>query len=141
MKVIVVSILSILLFACQPNESKEKPATGNKALDRVEEPVVEYYPDGKKKMEGLLVNGERHEIWKYYHKNGFLWSEGSYWYGKRKGFSTIYFEDGKKKMEGNYKEDIKIGIWKIWNRDGSLLKEINLDEMLSKSDSLKLDLH
>lgn len=136
MNKIVLILLSVVLFAC--NEAKVE--TESKTVERKVEQVVEHYPDGKKKLEGEIVNGERHGAWKYYYKNGFLWSEGKFWYGERKGYSIIYFEDGRKKMEGTYAKDLKIGIWKLWNPDGSLNREIDLDKMLSAADSVKLEL-
>ena len=79
-------------------------------------------------------------MWKYYYANGFLWSEGSFWYGERKGYSIIYYNTGKKQMEGNYEKDLKVGQWKLWNPDGSLNRIIDLDQMLTSEDSIKLEL-
>lgn len=120
------------MIACQ---NQEAPATEKKTERTVEE-VLEHYPDGKKRMEGKLVNGERHGNWKVYYENGFLWSEGKYWKGKRKGYSVVYHKNGKKKLEGNYEDDVKVGIWKLWGEDGSLYKSIDMDNM-SNRDSLK----
>ena len=136
MRIAAILLISMLVLSCQNNEPTQKE---NKLKRKVEK-VLEYYPDGKKKLEGELVNGERHGIWKYYYKNGFLWSEGKYWYGARKGYSTVYHENGKKKLEGEYENDLKVGKWKLWTEDGSLYKTINMDELLSSDDSLKLEL-
>ena len=136
MKNIILIVCSLLLFSC----NNEQPQKETKAIERKIEKVLERYPDGKKKIEGETVNGQRHGIWKYYYENGFLWSEGKYWYGERRGFSIIYFESGKKKMEGTYDKDLKIGIWKLWNEDGSLNQEIDLNKMLTSADSVKLEL-
>ena len=136
MRLLCIALLSTFLFSCQPGQEK----TEKKETPRKTEYVTEYYPDGKKKIEGELVNEKRHGIWKYYYENGFIWSEGMYKHGERNGFSSIYFEDGSLKMNGNYKNDLKVGTWKIWNPDGSLFKAVNLDEMLTQEDSLKLGL-
>lgn len=127
-----------MLVAC--NGDGEKDKSSSKQATRKIEQVVEHYPNGLKKIEGETVNGQRHGVWKAYYENGFLWSEGSFWYGKRKGYSIVYHENGKKKMEGDYKNGLKVGAWKIWNADGSLFKSINMDELLTAEDSLKLEL-
>jgi len=136
MRKIVFLLISMALLACNSSEKKEQ----TKGLERKVEKVVEYYENGIKKLEGETVNGERHGPWKYYYANGFLWSEGSFWYGERKGYSIIYYKSGKKQMEGQYAKDLKVGKWKLWNEDGSLNQIIDLDKMLTGEDSVKLKL-
>lgn len=135
MKLLKFIFIALVLLACTNTEKEEK-----KPYVREVEQVLERYPDGKKKLEGELVNGERHGVWKFYYDNGFLWSEGKYWYGKRKGYSIIYYKDGKKKIDGHYKNDLKVGTWRLWNSDGTLNKTIDMNELLTKEDSLKLEL-
>lgn len=129
----------ILLFIACKSEANSND-TEKKEFVRETEQVLDHYTNGLKKLEGEKVNGKRHGVWKAYYENGFLWSEGSFWYGKRKGYSLVYYENGKKKMEGDYQNDLKVGVWKIWNSDGSLFKTVNMDELLTKEDSLKLEL-
>ena len=136
MRKIVFICLALVLFACNNSEKKEEV----KVAERIVEQVVERYTNGIKKVEGETVNGKRHGMWKYYYANGFLWSEGSFWYGERKGYSIIYYNTGKKQMEGNYEKDLKVGQWKLWNPDGSLNRIIDLDQMLTSEDSIKLEL-
>lgn len=134
MKNIILFAVSLLLFACEPRVKEVK----KEIFERKTEKVLERYSNGVKKLEGELVNGERHGTWKFYFENGFVWSEGKYWYGKRKGHSTVFYPSGKVQIEGTYKNDIKIGNWKLYDKDGSLNKTINMDKMLTKDDSLKL---
>jgi len=136
MKVTRFLVLALVLFACS-NTAKEDNKQG---MERNVEQVLERYPNGIKKLEGETVNGKRHGMWKYYYANGFLWSEGKFWYGERKGYSLIYYNSGKKQMEGAYEKDLKVGKWKLWNPDGSLNKIIDLDQMLTSEDSVKLEL-
>ena len=128
--------LSLILFACNNSVQEDK----KQVPERNVEQVLEHYSNGIKKLEGEKVNGERHGMWKYYYDNGFLWSEGKFWYGERKGYSIIYYNTGKKQMEGEYVKDLKVGEWKLWNQDGSLNKIVNLDQMLTAKDSIKLEL-
>ena len=137
MKKIVFILLSLTIFACNNSVEENKK---QEVLERKVEQVVERYSNGIKKMEGETVNGKRHGMWKYYYANGFLWSEGEFWYGERKGYSIIYYNNGKKQMEGSYENDLKVGKWKLWNPDGSLNKIIDLDQMLTSADSVKLEL-
>ena len=135
MRRIVFLVLTVALFACNDAVKEEE-----EAFERNVEQVVEHYTNGVKKIEGEKVNGKRHGMWKYYYANGFLWSEGEFWYGERKSYSIIYYNTGKKQMEGSYEKDLKVGKWKLWNPDGSLNKVIDLDQMLTSADSLKLEL-
>ena len=137
MRKIIFLMLTLALFACNytAKENNEK-----ETFERNVEQVVEHYSNGIKKVEGEKVNGKRHGMWKYYYANGFLWSEGEFWHGERKGYSIIYYNTGKKQMEGSYEKDLKVGKWKLWNPDGSLNKVIDIDQMLTSADSLKLEL-
>jgi antitoxin component YwqK of YwqJK toxin-antitoxin module len=128
--------LILLLTACN-SETKEKQ---EESFQRVEEKHIEYYDNGLKKVEGLMVNGERHGKWIYYYDNGFVWSEGKFWYGKRDGYSIVYYKDGRTKLRGEYENGLKIGKWEIYDSKGKLAKVVNMDELLSSDDSLKLEL-
>jgi antitoxin component YwqK of YwqJK toxin-antitoxin module len=133
-------LFTLFVFTSCDDASKMGDQKAEKVVERSAEDYVEHYPNGLKKLEGKLVNDQRHGIWTYYYENGMKWSEGRYVHGVRDGYSIVYYENGKKKIEGEYENDLKIGIWKVWEDDGSLVKEINLSEMLSKEDSLKLQM-
>ena len=135
-KLLYISII-LLLSACKTDTND---SSAKKEFIRETEQVLEHYSNGLKKLEGEKVNGKRHGIWKAYHENGFLWSEGKFWYGKRKGFSSVYYKNGKTQMEGSYKNDLKVGVWKVWDMKGTLVKTVNMDKLLTKDDSLKLEL-
>ena len=130
----------LMLVACSSPKAKEQSSGDEIGQAKNSEYVTEYYPSGIKKIEGKLVNGERHGKWIYYYDNGFIWSEGKYWHGKRKGYSVVYYKNGQKKMTGQYLDDKKVGEWSIWNESGSLAHKISLDEELSKEDSLRLNI-
>ena len=129
--------LVVLAFVSCNNEPapQEQDTT-----QRTVEEHVEYYSNGAKKIEGQLVNGKRHGKWIYYHDNGFVWSEGKYKHGKRDGHSIVYFKNGRTKLQGQYKNDLKVGTWKAWREDGSFIRSINVDELLTKEDSLRLEM-
>lgn len=135
MKKLLIILTALFLFSCESEEKEPQ----KKEFVRETEQVLERYPNGAKKMEGELVNGERHGVWKFYFENGFVWSEGKYWYGKRRGPSTVFYKNGKVHMEGNYKNDLKVGTWKLYDENGDLSKAINMDELLTSADSLKLN--
>ncbi len=131
MRIYFLPLLIALNFACGSN-SKE-----NKVVEpKVEKNYVEYYDDGVKKIEGILLNGERHGVWNFYYKSGIKWSEGRYKRGKRDGYSIVYYENGKKKLQGDYKNHKRIGVWKIWNEDGTFKDEIDFDKPLTRKDSV-----
>ncbi|KAA3649785.1 MAG: hypothetical protein DWP98_06330 [Bacteroidetes bacterium] len=129
------SIIIFVLFSCQ---SKEQTVE-NQLPERNIEQVVEYYDNGLKKMEGELLNGQRHGKWFAYYENGMKWSEGNFNKGLRVGLGIVYYENGKKKLEGLYDQDKKVGIWKVWEDDGTLVQEIDMDNPINASDSLRLE--
>jgi len=141
MKKLIFILLIGAIFGCklEGGDSNKVEEKNSKNEERKEENVVEYYSNGIKKLEGKLVNGERHGKWIYYYENGFIWSEGQYWYGERKGYSLVYYENGRKKLVGKYENNLKVGIWEVWNKDGTLARKVNVDEMKAKGDSLSLE--
>ncbi|MEX2380237.1 MAG: hypothetical protein WD530_05805 [Vicingaceae bacterium] len=132
-------ILCLFVFGACASEKKENKKEESYQAPEVED-YVEHYSNGLKKIEGKKVDGKRHGKWIYYYDNGMKWSEGKYVHGERNGYSVVYYENGKKKIEGQYKKDLRVGKWKVWEDDGSLVKEIDLDKMLSAEDSLRLEL-
>lgn len=134
----IIYILAFFALAACNTEQKDQENQARLEQKPKSEYVTEYYPTGIKKIEGKLINGQRHGRWVYYYENGFIWSEGKYVHGKRKGYSVVYYENGRKKLAGEYKNDQKVGQWQVWNEDGTLAHEISMDEPLTKEDSLRL---
>jgi len=115
------------------------PEADQKTESNTTENYIDRYPNGIKKMEGKLFNGKRQGKWIAYYESGIKWSEGMFRDGLREGDAIVYYENGKKKLEGKYRANKKIGIWKVWEEDGVLVQEVNLDSLLSPSDSLLLN--
>ena len=66
------------------------------------------------------VNGEGEEgHWKYYYNDGKLRMEGDYLKGEKNGIWTIYYPNGKTKATGAYSKDKKKGPWKYYNSKGT----------------------
>jgi antitoxin component YwqK of YwqJK toxin-antitoxin module len=122
-------ILSMAHFACQ---SSSQPQEEKRQSSRTVEDYVEHYPSGIKKIEGKMLNGERHGDWVYYYEDGIKWSEGRYKNGKRVGYSRIYYENGKLKLQGKYEDDVRVGIWKVWNNDGTFADSVDMDKKLAE---------
>jgi antitoxin component YwqK of YwqJK toxin-antitoxin module len=88
----------------------------------------EYYEDGNLLKEGALSNSEKRDgLWKSYHRDGVIWSEGAYIDGIREGTTITYFANGNKYYEGQFAKAKKVGVWKFWTEDGEFEKEINFD--------------
>lgn len=77
-----------------------------KAQER--EKVEEYWETGRIKVEGNLVNNERHGIWREFHSSGQL------------------------KMVGEYKNGVNYGTWKYFCSHGVRLKEVFWENGLCK---------
>lgn len=125
------TLVVLFLVACG-GEKKEADHTE----EYVEEKVIDYYSDGKIKLEGRTVNGKPHGLWRYYYENGFVWSEGRFRHGERDGHSLVYYENGKKRIQGQFKEGERKGWWLVWNEQGDFLDSINVETPISRKDSL-----
>jgi len=131
-------VAMVAIVGCSSSEEQKQ---AKEPTEYIKETTVDYYPNGKLKLEGNTVNGKAHGVWKYYYENGFIWSEGKFRHGVREGFAKIYFENGKKRMHGQYSEGKKSGWWRVWNEDGSFADSINVESTLSASDSMLLQLN
>lgn len=138
-KLILILMLGSILSCVSESKEKEEGQEETQKANKTEQ-VVEYYADGVKKVEGKMVNGERHGKWIFYYENGYIWSEGMFKNGKRKGYSVVYHENGRKKLAGEYKDNQKVGVWKVYGKDGALLKEVNLDEEPTQEEVLSLEI-
>jgi len=61
----------------------------------------------------------RHGLFRAYHRNGALASEGTYVNGNEDGLWRDYHENGELAAEGHYKNGQQLGAWKYWNSDGT----------------------
>jgi antitoxin component YwqK of YwqJK toxin-antitoxin module len=61
----------------------------------------------------------RHGLFRAYHQNGALASEGNYVDGVEHGPWRDYHENGQLAAEGQYEHGQENGKWRYWNRDGS----------------------
>jgi antitoxin component YwqK of YwqJK toxin-antitoxin module len=65
----------------------------------------------------------RHGLFRAYHPNGVLASEGSYVDGQEHGLWTDYHENGQIAARGRYEKGEEASGWEFWNEDGSLGKK------------------
>ena len=136
MKKWILFLLWVNIMACNTSTGEMNSKEENSQPQRTVEEIVDYYPNGLKKVEGKLINGEKHGHWIFYYDNGFMWSEGMFKYGIREGFSVVYYKDGRKRMKGQYENDQKVGPWTFWNDQGEFVETINADELRARVDSL-----
>lgn len=94
---------------------------------------------------GRMVDGKRHGPWKFYHREGKLWSTGTFDHGIGHGMFKWYAANGKLRQAGRLEHGIqtglwrrfrggtgqlydvgkweagkRVGVWKTYNKDGSL---------------------
>lgn len=130
----------LLLMACGPNIQELVEETWPDGSPKVVKHYVteidakklvkeiSYYKTGIKRLEGEFNNGQRNGRWKYWYKDGTLWSEGFFTEGKRSGVGTTYHENGKKYIQGSYENGERVGKWSFWDENGKLSKEIDYDK-------------
>lgn len=85
--------------------------------------VAHFYQNGKLKMGGKFLNGERDGAWKAFFDNNQIQSLGSFKNGLRVGEAKVYFPNGNIRYEGFFENDKKAGHWKFYNEAGKLIKE------------------
>lgn len=61
----------------------------------------------------------RHGLFKAYHPNGGLASEGEYVDGLEHGPWRDFHENGKPAAEGRYEHGKEVGEWRYWDEDGA----------------------
>lgn len=60
----------------------------------------------------------RHGLFRAYHPNGTLASEGNYVHGLETGAWNDFHPNGQLAAEGVYSKGEKIGVWKYWSENG-----------------------
>ncbi len=96
---------------------------------------LEYYPNGKKKVEGAFKENLRDGKWTYWFQDGKIWSEGTFRKGKSDGVFNVFNEDGTKYMQSCYKNGVPDGCWiffdknkkkkEVYFKENKVIKEVN----------------
>lgn len=128
--------LLLLLSSCEPKPEKvieeswsaEQPKLIAYYMEEGEEKVKvneeKFYEDGKPEYTGGFdADGKRHGEWKYYYRNGTLWSLGNYYHGIKTGKKEVYWPDGIIRYEGFFADDKKSGHWIFYDMEGKILEE------------------
>lgn len=89
--------------------------------DKVKE--ILYYENGKKQMEGSIVNGRKDGAWTSWFENGRKQSEGFFRNDMRDGKAVVWRENGFRYYEGTYSLGKLHGTWITYDVDGSRYKE------------------
>jgi antitoxin component YwqK of YwqJK toxin-antitoxin module len=61
----------------------------------------------------------RHGLFRAYHEDGTLASEGNYEHGQEHGRWRDYHSNGRLAAEGSYANGAEVGQWRYWAADGS----------------------
>ncbi|MCA1199458.1 hypothetical protein K9B35_15920 [Sphingomonas sp. R647] len=73
-----------------------------------------------RKMSADGTHWIREGLFRAFHPNGSLASEGSYVDGQEHGPWRDYHANGQIAAEGEYLDGIETGIWRYWTADGTL---------------------
>lgn len=88
---------------------------------------IYYYESGEIEAIGSFKEGLKDDTWTYYHKNGLVAAEGEYKDGHREGNWKYYHDNGNVSQEGLVIKDQKDGYWKLFYPDGELLGDAEFD--------------
>lgn len=79
-----------------------------------------YNITGKPLASGIYVNQQKDSLWKFFDKDGVLFSEEYFKNGLKYGFSKEFYPNGNIHFERNYKNDSIVGIYKEYYPNGQL---------------------
>lgn len=83
-----------------------------------------YYPDGSRRESGRYEDGLRVGIWRQWHMDGELASEGARvpdpasGTSPRDGLWLLHYPDGSLRAKGMYRAGEKVGYWEYYDEDG-----------------------
>lgn len=77
---------------------------------------AEWHEDGKEKLQGQWIDGQRDGLWIAWHENGQKWVEGTYQRGQP--VAQWAYRDKEGKSSGARQDGMKAGTWREWNREG-----------------------
>lgn len=103
-KILILAILTILML---------NPVNGKT------EKKVEYYDNGKKKIEGHLQDGKEQGLWVWWYENGQQWAERNYQNGIRHGKSKAWYKNGNPQGEIYHKNGKQDGSFTLWYENGA----------------------
>lgn len=69
---------------------------------------------------GILIEGKKEGIWRWYRTNGQLITKAEFKNGLKNGFFEDYFYNGQIGAKGNYKNGVRHGLWQFYGSDGRL---------------------
>lgn len=130
LRISMVLLVSLTIFACSRNEKTEEQTTEKQ--EKIESLVeikngiyTEYYPGRKQiKFQGEQDNmGNRHGKWTFYSERGLELSSTHYEHGKKHGASFAKYPNGTLHYMGEYENDKEVGVWKMYDEKGNLVTE------------------
>ena len=130
------------IVSCQQETKKEdttiisKPEDNSGKLEKEEH--VTYYPNGVKKLQGTLVDGDKEGTWSSYFENGYTQSTKAYIHNKLYGMSFVYHKNGQVFYKGKYKNDLQVGEWLFYDSLGNPVKKVVYDELGNKTNEISL---
>ena len=122
LQLLIPAIRSARMTAKRAEETKE--AQFNTEHPPKDGPVVEYYENGQKKIEGHYKNGEQDGLWTQWYENGQKKSEVNFTNNLQQGLWTMWHENGQKKEEGHFINGSPDGLCTMWDKDGNKTRVI-----------------
>lgn len=143
------SLFFTLLLGCT-NSTKEEVVeqyeSGNKKKvityqinQKSEKKIKEemFYENGQKRYSGEFSNNKKAGEWKFWYKDGTIWSHGFFKDGLRTGPSRVYHENGNLFYSGTYHNGEKHDEWVFYNEQGQEINRVTfkMGKMVSNKNS------
>lgn len=148
MRKLTIITMSLLIYACSPNKSKEITFFDEAIPETY---VLKHIPNFTQKGDTIFVNNKKYSgflfqflpnsndtalvegyqnglqagVTKKWYSNKILMEERHYSKGKKNGKQVAFWENGNKKFEFTAKNDAYEGEMKEWNSDGKLIHLAN----------------
>lgn len=116
-------LITLLLVQCKTNNQFDKGSNieNTNIITKKTESFKDYYPSGKLKTKGQLIDNKKTGKWVSYYENGELKSERNYKEGELDGYQKMNYSQVLY-MEGHLKKGIKVGTWKSYFKETEQLK-------------------
>jgi antitoxin component YwqK of YwqJK toxin-antitoxin module len=123
-------LVGLLFFGCKGHTVKEVESTYENGKPKIVKyykgegqtrsivKEIQYYSNGKIKVEGEYEEGKKNGQWIFYYESGIIWSQGFFKQGLSTGKTKVFHENGQLFYEGEYVEGKKQGNWSFYNEEG-----------------------
>lgn len=112
-------VLTVAGACLHPTATTRAPRASRAYTGREPDRVrLSYFPDGKLRSRGMLVEGRRNGAWVLYYDSGRVAITAHYYRGRQHGSWRAWSPDGALAIVGQFANGRRIGTWRWYDRNG-----------------------